>query len=112
MLACTFIARNAHSVNPARILRNMIINCKFTVCRSSSGQDIDKGKLDSNEDDIEDDNDEDINHNGNNENAIIKNAEFKLAHFLKGWLSFSRLWCRRRMRLEGRTHHAMKLGRI
>eukprot|EP00268_Persea_americana_P008644 TRINITY_DN13376_c0_g1_i2.p1 TRINITY_DN13376_c0_g1~~TRINITY_DN13376_c0_g1_i2.p1 ORF type:complete len:104 (-),score=25.00 TRINITY_DN13376_c0_g1_i2:471-782(-) len=79
---------------------------------SSSGQDIDRGKVDSNEDDIEDDNDEDKSHHGNNENAIIKNAEFKLARFLKGWLSFSRLWCRRRMRLEGRTHLAMKLGWI
>ncbi|XXG59244.1 hypothetical protein AAC387_Pa04g1359 [Persea americana] len=79
---------------------------------SSSGQDIDRGKLDSNEDDIEDDNEEDKSHHSNNENAIIKNAEFKLAHFLKGWFSFSRLWCRRRMRLEGRTHLAVKLGWI
>lgn len=88
----------------------MILNCKFIVCRSSTGEDVYEENLENTEDDIEDDTNDEDRRNHNNENVIMKNAEFKLAHFLKGWLSFSRLWCRRRMRSEGRAHHAMKFG--
>lgn len=77
---------------------------------SSTGLDIHQEDGENAEDYIEDNYPEDkIHHLGSNEEAIIRNTEFKLAHFLKGWLSYSKLWAGRRTRMEGRTHPS-KLG--
>eukprot|EP00262_Sarcandra_glabra_P018803 TRINITY_DN688_c1_g1_i1.p1 TRINITY_DN688_c1_g1~~TRINITY_DN688_c1_g1_i1.p1 ORF type:complete len:110 (+),score=18.59 TRINITY_DN688_c1_g1_i1:267-596(+) len=85
-----------------RSSRHQSTTCK-QLTMSSTGPDVHDNEENNEYDD-------DINHKdelhyneSDQDEDIIGHAEFKLAHFLKGWLSYSRLWSARKMRSEGRT---------
>lgn len=44
------------------------------------------------------------------DDKLIQHTEFKLAHFLRGWLSYSGLWCRRRTRSQAKAHPSRFAG--
>ncbi|XP_077236694.1 uncharacterized protein LOC143878276 [Tasmannia lanceolata] len=74
---------------------------------SLTGSDFHEENGKDSEDDDEDDNDQEDGYfydANDEEKDSLGQSEFRLAHYLRGWLSYSRLWCARgRMQVEDRA---------